>query len=175
MHPKGAQKSHIHCNPIFQCLQCNTDVWQLLIITNMVLFDSQLQRGKGKNLITLFWEVIDELRNIFPYTSKSCPKKPNSLQSDISIFRVQHWQLPSLDTYGFVWPDWFLAWFFHRMLWNEIDVTQCLIILVTLSYKKTLYKNRTLEKGCSLFTYSGCGGNRNRYYTHHRKLSKEIL
>ena len=26
--------------------------------------------------------------------SKRCPKKPHSLQSDISMFRVQHWQLP---------------------------------------------------------------------------------
>ena len=31
-------------------------------------------------------EVTSELRNIFLYTSKRCPKKPNSLQSNISIF-----------------------------------------------------------------------------------------
>ena len=35
--------------------------------------------------------------------SKRCPKKPHSLQSDISMFRVQHWQLPIIT--HMVWFD----------------------------------------------------------------------
>ena len=42
-------------------------------------------RGKTKPY-SLVLEVISELRNIHMYTSKRYPKKPNSLQSDISIF-----------------------------------------------------------------------------------------
>ena len=42
-------------------------------------------RGKTKPY-SLVLEVISEVRNIFLYTSKRFPKKPNSLQSDISIF-----------------------------------------------------------------------------------------
>ena len=45
-----------------------------------------------------------------PKSKHKLPKKAKFVPSDISIIRVQHWQLPSLDTYGFVWPDWFLAW-----------------------------------------------------------------
>ena len=29
IHPKDAQKSHIDCNPIFQCLECKTDNFQI--------------------------------------------------------------------------------------------------------------------------------------------------
>ena len=50
--------------------------------------------GEKQNLIALFWEVISEARKIFLYMSKRCPKKPHSLQSDISMFKVQHLQLP---------------------------------------------------------------------------------
>ena len=52
--------------------------------------------GEKQNLIALFWEVISEARKIFQYMSKRCPKKPHSLQSYISMFWVQHWQLPKI-------------------------------------------------------------------------------
>ena len=42
------------------------------------------------------------------------PKKAKFVAIRYFNFRVQHWQLPSLDTYGFVWPDWFLAWIYHE-------------------------------------------------------------
>ena len=45
-----------------------------------------LEGGGGKILIALFWEVISEVRKIFLYyTPKRCPKKPHSLQSNISV------------------------------------------------------------------------------------------
>ena len=37
------------------------------------------------------------------------PKKAKFIAIRCFNFWVQQWQLPSLDTYGFVWPDWFLA------------------------------------------------------------------
>ena len=51
---------------------------------------STLLNREKQNYIALFWEVISEVRKITLYTSKRCPKKPHSLQSDISMFRVQH-------------------------------------------------------------------------------------
>ena len=52
--------------------------------------------GDKQNFIALFWEVISEARKNFQYMSKRCPKKPHSLQSYISMFWVQHWQLPKI-------------------------------------------------------------------------------
>ena len=61
---------------------------------NLNLVHSCIGVGKKQKLMVLFWEVISEERKIFLYTSKRCPKKPHLLQSDISMFRVQHWLLP---------------------------------------------------------------------------------
>ena len=44
------------------------------------------------------------------------PKKAKFIAIRYFNFRVQHWQLPSLDTYGFVWPDWFLACYLRMSL-----------------------------------------------------------
>ena len=46
--------------------------------------------GKGKTKpYSLFWEVISEVRKIFCIRPKDAQKMPHSLQSDISMFRVQ--------------------------------------------------------------------------------------
>ena len=67
---------------------------------------SYLQWGGGKTKsYSLVLGSYQWGKNFFLFSSKRCPKKPHSLQSDISMYYwVQHWQLPSLDTYGLVWP-----------------------------------------------------------------------
>ena len=48
-------------------------------------------------------------KKYFSVYVQKLPKKAKFIAIRYFNFWVQHWQLPSLDTYGFVWPDWFLA------------------------------------------------------------------
>ena len=79
------------------------------LLAFLILIHSCIGVREKQNLIALFWEVINEVINIFLCTSKSCPKNPNSLQSDISIFRVQHWQLPSLSRHIWFCLTWLIS------------------------------------------------------------------
>ena len=96
-----------------------------LVLWSEIWHHTYLQRGKGKTKpYSLVLGSYQWGKKYFSVYVQKLPKKAKFIAIRYFNFWVQHWQLPSLDTYGFVWPDWFLAWVktwisnYLDILWN---------------------------------------------------------